>query len=481
MSYFKDLEPCTAFPGAWNNLRAVGWLAKGHDFTRGSVEDGLFERIARVYWNPPGAPTGSHQCEFCGPGEIARVGHGAVFIPGNGVLYVAPGLLRHYVRKHGYQPPAAFLEAVRTCPQWPDYQDAVRVFLIEPQDEAVLPRPEVQILEGLEPIRRRPGMYIGSTDSRGLHHMVLEVVGNSFDQFLAGAATRITVDVDAQGWVRIEDDGRGMPVETIEAVFTTLHAGPTFDGHHPHVHVRSHAQGVGLGPVSALCARLEVETRRDGVAYRASFSCGRLVQAVQRQGETAERGTVIRLQPDDEIFHEGARLELEVLETALEKLAWLSPRLDLRLQGRSLQRREGLPGWVRHLAPEVVKETVLSAIGSVNDVDVEVALGWRPRGKEPLIRAFANYAETEEPASSNRQGVIAAVRDAIKQKRAAREKRVLSGLVAIVHVGLLHPKFGGPTRARLEMREAQVAVEQVVTRAINQAPWWWDRLHEAIG
>lgn len=124
---------------------------------------------------------------------------------------------------------------------------------------------------------------------------------------------------------------------------------------------------------------------------------------------------------------------------------------------------------------------MVSAIGSVNDVDVEVALGWRPRGKEPLIRAFANYAETEEPASSNRQGVIAAVRSAIKQKRASKEKRVLSGLVAIVHVGLLHPKFGGPTRARLEMKEVQVAVEQVVTRAINQAPWWWDRLHEAIG
>lgn len=166
MPYFKDLDRCTAFPGEWNNLRAVGWLARGHDFTRGPVEDGFFAHIDHLHWTPPGAPKGSHQCELCGPEEVPPSGHGAVFIPGDGVLYVAPGLLRHYVRKHGYQPPAAFVDAVRACPPWPDYEDAVRRFLIAPADEVTLSLADVEVLQGLEVVRRRPGAECRPSPSR---------------------------------------------------------------------------------------------------------------------------------------------------------------------------------------------------------------------------------------------------------------------------------------------------------------------------
>lgn len=475
MPYFKDLEPCTAFPGEWKNLQSVGWLAKGHEYPRGPVDLHLLQRMSQLGWHPPGASTAFHRCEFCGEGPPAHSETGAIFVPGEGVLYVAPRMIRHYIQKHGYQPPAQFLDAARTSPTDGLTFDAAigRHF--------VRPAVEIEVLEGLEPVRRRPGMYIGGTDSRGLHGMLLEIVANSLDEYLVGAATRIAVDVDAQGWIKVEDDGRGMKAEFIETVFTALHTGATFDGHQPHIHLRSDAHGVGLAPVNALCAQLEVETRRDGVASRVGFARGRVVEPLRSLGATSERGTVIRFLPDAQIFPAEVRFELDALDRQLSTLAWLCPKLDILLQGRSLQRAEGLPGWVRALAPEVVQETMLSAIGTVNDVNVEVAFAWRPRSKEPLIRAFANYLETEEPMSSNRQGVISAVRSAIKQKRASREKKVLSGLVAVVHVGLLHPRFGGPTRARLEMKEAQVAVHQVVTRAINEAPWWWDRLHEAIG
>ena len=368
MAWFEDLQPCTAFPGEWKNLLAVGWLAKGHDYSRGPLDPELLRQLNRTTWQPPNLPGGAHRCDLCVEGEHARSESGVLFFPGDGVLYAAPRLIRHYMLKHGYSPPPEFIRAVRQgpAPYSQEYQDAVSRHFRSEYEQRV---PPIAVPEGIEPVRIRPGMYFGSTDAGGLGRLVFEVFGNSLDEYLSGAATRISVDADDHGWIAIQDDGRGLPVGTserdsqFEVLFTTLHAGATLDGHHPHVHVRSDHHGAGLGAVNAVCARLEVETRRDGVAYRAAFECGQVVEKLRSLGPTQERGTLIRFLPDDEVFDVGARLGLEAVEAPLESIAWLCPKLDLRLQGRSLQRAEGLPGWVRHLAPDIVKETVLSAIG----------------------------------------------------------------------------------------------------------------------
>lgn len=488
MAYFEDLQPCTAVPGEWRNLLAVGWLSRDHEFTRGAFDREFLDDAMRGEYRVPGVGSFVRKCELCSGADLPRTEAGLLFIEGNGVMYVAPRLIRHYVQKHGYRPPPAFISALPAGALYgPAFKEAIARHLVIEAPAA--PEPQrtaygtegIQVLEGIEPVRIRPGMYFGGTGARALTELLWEIVGNSLDEHLAGAATRISIDIDPSGWITVEDDGRGIDPELFDVVFTSLHSGATLDGHHPHVHLRTGLMGAGVGPSNALCASLEVETRRNGQAYLATYSCGRVVDRVTSLGPTEKRGTVLRFLPDDEIFRDGVQLDLVALEHRLDEIAWMCPKLDIRLQGRSLQHADGLRGWVRHLAPDVVKETVLSAVGTENDVEVDVVLGWRPRSSEPLIRAFANYAETNEPNSSNRKGLVLAVNEFIRTKRASREKKVMSGLVAVVHVGLLHPRFGGPTRARLEMKEAQMAVQRVVTRAINQAPWWWDRLHTALG
>lgn len=489
MPWFEDLQPCTAFPGEWRNLVAVGWLAKGHEFAKGEPDVELLQGLARAGgWQPPGAPTGRHVCDLCPEPTVARSGTGALFVPGDGVLYVAPRLIAHYVRKHGYAPPPAFRRALLEGPR--PYEPAYRAaighhFDLEPVEQYAAR--DIEVLDGLESVRRRPGMYIGSSDGHGLAHMFFEIVANSLDEYLAGFARQLRVQFDDRGWVSVEDDGRGIPIEqggmdgtsALEAIFTQLHYGATLDGHHPHVHIRQGLKGVGIAAVNALCSRLEVESRRSGVAYRAAFACGRVVEPLRSAGPTTARGTLIRYLADDEIFEGDARLDAKEVELRLRELARLCPQLELFLQAQSLKSPAGLPGWVLELAPDVVKETALSAVGRVDDVDVEVALAWSPSGAAPQVRSYVNYYRTQQ-AGSHEQGLISAVRHAVPRASQGIQDKVLAGLVAVVHVGLLDPRFKGPTRAALEVDAARVAVHDIVSRAISNAPWWWDRLHETL-
>lgn len=472
--YFEDLTPCTAFPGVWRNLLAVGWLSKDHSFTKGPVEAGI---IPRVRFLGPDAPRSAQVCELCNS-EPVPVTSPALFVPGDGVMYVAPALLRHYVRKHGYQPPSEFLEALKKYPALDLRSDFIDAYRAEQPPED-LGRPMVLLAE-LEAVRRRPGMFFGSSDANGLQHALSEVVANSFDEYLAGAATRISVDIDADRWATVEDDGRGFRTELIERALTQLHSGATLDGHQPHVHVAPRLHGVGLAAVNAVSERLELETRREGVAHAAVFSRGRIIEPLHELGATSARGTRVRFLFDEEIFDDGVSFDLESIERALQSLSWLSPKLDIRFQGQSLQKTEGLKGWLRELAPNIVSSTVLTGVGNEDGVEVEVAFGWQRWGSGPLVRAFVNYGETPDEKSSNRAGLINAVRTFVRAKRASTERSALNGLVGIVHVRLLEPKFGGPTKAQLEMKGVEKAVHQVVMRAINAAPQWWSKLHEAM-
>ncbi len=489
MAWFEDLSPCTAFPGEWSNLLAVGWLAKSHEYTRGAFSRELIRALGEVNpWEPPAAPTATHRCDMCAPESPIRSESGAHFIPGDGVLYVAPRMISHYMREHGYVPPPSFTKALLACRlvEEATYHAAIARHLAVPRRSLPAPvRGEgLMILEGIEPVRLRPGMYIGGTDARGLENMLFEFVGNSLDQHLAGSATRLSIGVDSDGWVTVEDDGAGIPTEVLpsygssvlELIFTTLHATPTFDGHFPHVHARVGLHGAGVGVGSALSERLEVETCSAGHVFRAAFERGRIVEPLRLLGSTPGQGTRIRYLPDDVIFAGGH--DLEPIERRLRQLAGLCPGLALSFQGKSLQRPEGLSGWVRELAPDAVKETLLFASGTHDEVSVEAAFAWSPTGQEPRILSFVNCSETPR-AGSHERGLLAAVSAVPPNPEAS--KRLLEGFVAVVHVQMSGPKFEGPTKTRLDAMPAQIAVNEVVKSALLAAPWWWDRLHEAIG
>lgn len=494
MAHYEDLEPCTAFPGEWRDLLAVGWLAKDHEYSRGEVEPEVVDRLTRIFsWAPPDAPRGAHVCELCMCEDGPPAGAGSIFVAGEGVLYVAPRLIAHYIRRHGYRPPPAFLEALRASPGGAT-QSQIVAHLVGYLAPAAPSNPyvpaELTVLEGLDPVRVRPGMYIGPGPRRA-EELVSIIVNVFIKGHLTGATTRVSVDINDRGWVTVEDDGRGISIDRrqpreppwVEVLFGGL-SGFHFHSDEfpkeavsPGHYIRHKPWFSSPAVVTALSARLELETRPDGNACRLEFASGHLLRSVTKVGASPKRGTVVRFLADDEIYGDGVRPALEAVERRLRDVARLCPRLHIEFQGRSLSCPEGLAAWPLEAAPELVKETLLSAHGTVREVDVEVAFAWRPRASAPLIRSFLNFAETPDGGSHER-GLISAVEQVNAAKRASRKKKVLSGLVGIVHVGAESPQLRGLSP---EDEAVRVAVRDVVTRAINEAPWWWDKLHEAIG
>jgi len=329
------------------------------------------------------------------------------------------------------------------------------------------------ILEGLEPVRLRPGMYVGDTKVRGLHHVVMEVVGNSLDQVLAGHAKSLEVGVSNDGWVRVEDDGRGISVEPfqglpfLELIFTRLSYLPTVDGHHPHVHITPRLHGVGVGVVSALSSRLEVESRTGGTTWRAAFERGVCVERARSVGPASTSGTTIRLLPDTEIFND-TKLDLDVLRNRLSELAWFLPALELKFQGQALSRPDGLRGWVLENSPDAISQTIVASTRTIDDVQVDFALGWSPTRQRALTRSFVNLTRTER-GGTHADALAAALQMSAPDMHEWNVAK--NGLVAIVHVRLLHPRFGGPTKELLESEEPTPVVIRAVREAITPAFW----------
>lgn len=468
MAHYEDLQACDRF-GVWDRLLAVGWLEHGKPYARGTVSAAFlarFRELAQNPWQPPRARRRYHRCDLCaGP----TWGDGNVFVPAGDRAYVAPNLLPHYVEAHGYAPPGEFIAAVMACPPASEAYEAAMTRLS--------PQGETEVLDVTAAVRARPGMYFGGQGPSGLEQMLLEVLANSLDQHLAGRVTSIDVDV-RNGWVTIEDDGAGFRVDggptglsVLETAFTCPHPTPTLDDHHPHIHVRS--IGVGLVAVNALCTRLEVDTVRDGTRWHAAFERGRIVSPLVATGPTARRGTKVRYLADERIFGP-VELELPTLEQRFVELGFLFPRLSLRLQGINHQRREGGEARVRVLAPDVVKETVVSSAGTIDEVEVEVSFGWSP--SRTSIETYVNYSPTEQ-GGLHRDGFIRALERTAPTPEALEVLK--RGLVAVVHARLLAPRFGGPTKARLLSTEARTAVDGVVSQTMRSvAPWWWDRVLE---
>ena len=373
----------------------------------------------------------------------------------------------------------------------------------------------IQVLEGLEAVRKRPGMYIGSTGERGLHHLVYEIVDNSVDEALAGYCDTITVTILEDGAIRVVDNGRGIPVDihkaegksTVEVVLTVLHAGGKFGGGGYAVSGGLH--GVGSSVVNALSTRLDVEVRRQGHVWRQSFRDGGVPQAPLSQDEaTEETGTTITFWPDDGIF-ETIDFDYDTLRTRFQQTAFLNKGLRITLSdlrpssayvvdgedGQAVEKQpfddfhyeRGLVDYVEYLnkirKAEVVNDEIIEVESEDTErhISLELAMQWTTSYTENVF-TFANTINTHE-GGTHEEGFRAAMTTYINKY--AREKGLLKekddnltgedireGLTAVISVKLSEPQFEGQTKTKLGNTEAKAFVQKVVG---DQLTDWLDR------
>lgn len=374
---------------------------------------------------------------------------------------------------------------------------------------------EIQVLEGLEAVRKRPGMYIGSTSARGLHHLVYEIVDNSVDEALAGYCDTIDVTILADGAVRVVDNGRGIPVDihktegrsTVEVVLTVLHAGGKFGGGGYAVSGGLH--GVGSSVVNALSTRLEVEVRRQGSVWRQSFANGGVPQAPLAEGEASDvTGTTITFWPDPSIF-DTVDFEYDTLRTRFQQMAFLNKGLAIRLRDERPQSAEvsidengeeistqpqdvflyerGLVDYVEYLnrlrKAEVVNEEIIAFDSEDTErmISLELAMQWTTSYTENVF-TFANTINTHEGGTHEegfRAALTALVNKYARANNILKEKDdnltgddVREGLTAVISVKLSEPQFEGQTKTKLGNTEAKAFVQKVVGDQLGD---WFDR------
>jgi DNA gyrase subunit B len=347
----------------------------------------------------------------------------------------------------------------------------------------------ITVLEGLEAVRKRPGMYIGSTGERGLHHLVQEVVDNAVDEALAGYCDHIEVTLLPDGGVRVSDNGRGIPVDNhpienrpaLEIVLTTLHAGGKFDSKSYAVSGGLH--GVGVSVVNALSWRLEVEVRRDGYVWYQSYERSEPTGPVRRDEPTDEHGTTITFWPDPDIF-ETTEWSFETLSRRLQEMAFLNRGLAITITDERpdhidgdlhmvLYRYDGgIADFVRYLnaSKEPVHDSVIEFGEDGPGIAAEVAMQWTGAFSES-VHTFANTINTAEGGTHEegfRSALTTIVNRYAREQKLIREKDenltgddVREGLTAIIHVKLAEPQFEGQTKTKLGNTEAKSFVQRV--------------------
>ncbi len=348
----------------------------------------------------------------------------------------------------------------------------------------------IQVLEGLDPVRRRPGMFIGSTDVRGLHHLVWEVVDNSIDEAMAGYATYVEARILDDGSVRVADDGRGVPVgrhpsgkDALEIVHTVLHAGSKFGGGGYKVSGGLH--GVGVSVVNALSISLRVETARDGAVWAQEYSRGVPTSPVRKLGPQGDRkGTTTTFLADPEVF-ETVEFNFDTIAQRLRESAYLNKGLWIRLiddraeRERSFYFEGGLVSFVRHLNrnKEPLHSRPIYVERRENSTTIEVALQYNDTYAENVF-SFANNINTVD-GGSHLTGFRAALTRSLNDyaRRASILKDndanlsgedVREGLTAVISVKLVEPQFEGQTKAKLGNPEIKGQVEAAVTEGIGQ-------------
>jgi DNA gyrase subunit B len=380
-----------------------------------------------------------------------------------------------------------------------------------PQTDSDYGASSIQVLEGLEAVRKRPGMYIGSTGPRGLHHLVYEIVDNSVDEALAGYCDHIDVTILADGGVRVADDGRGIPVDmhpvekrsTVEVVLTVLHAGGKFGGGGYAVSGGLH--GVGSSVVNALSSRLLVEVRRQGHVWRQEYATGVPLAPLEQAEESSETGTTITFWPSREIF-ESVEFDYETLRTRFQQYAFLNKGLTIALtdqretqpvegevdteaENRTVVFRyeRGLVDYVEYLnsakKAEVVHPEVISfeSEDTAKRISLEVAMQWTTAYSDS-VHTYANTINTHE-GGTHEEGFRAALTGLVN--RYAKDKGLLKdkdenleggdvreGLTAVISIKLGEPQFEGQTKTKLGNTEAKSFVQRVVTDGFGD---WLER------
>jgi DNA gyrase subunit B len=348
----------------------------------------------------------------------------------------------------------------------------------------------IQVLEGLEAVRRRPGMYIGSTDERGLHHLVWEVVDNSIDEAMAGHATRIVVTIKADGTVVVQDDGRGVPVgrhstgkDALEVVHTVLHAGGKFGGGGYKVSGGLH--GVGVSVVNALSSWMRVESARDGGVWVQEYERGKPRAAVKKIGPQAgRRGTTTSFRADAEMF-ETTDWDFETITQRLRESAYLTKRVWITLvderndRERSFYFEGGLQSFVRHLnrKKEVLHSRPIYVERREGTTAVEVALQYNDSYTENVL-AFANNINTVDGGShvtGFRAALTSSLNDWARRAGVLKDNDgnlsgddVREGLTAVISVKLTDPQFEGQTKAKLGNPEVKGQVQTAVADSLGQ-------------
>ncbi len=350
---------------------------------------------------------------------------------------------------------------------------------------------QIQILEGLEAVRKRPGMYIGSTSIRGLHHLVYEIVDNAVDEALAGFCTVIDVSINPDNSITVIDNGRGVPVEinkkkgisTVEVVYTILHAGGKFGGGAYKVSGGLH--GVGASVVNALSKCMEVKVEQNGHIYRQCYEKGKPVTPLEQIGDSDRTGTTVTFLPDDTIFEETV-FDFDTLKSRLREMAFLTKGIKIILRDKREEKEKvrefhyegGIREYVEYLNKnkEVLYPTVIYCEGTVNDVYVEVALqhndGYNegcysfvnnittPEGgthlagfKNALTKTFNDYARAQKFLKDTEQNLSG--------------EDIREGMTAIISVKLGEPQFEGQTKQKLGNSEARGAVDSVVSEQLT--------------
>lgn len=346
----------------------------------------------------------------------------------------------------------------------------------------------IQVLEGLEAVRKRPGMYIGSTGPRGLHHLVYEIVDNSVDEALAGHCSNINININKDGTLSVNDDGRGIPVDlhpvekrpAVEVVLTVLHAGGKFGGGGYAVSGGLH--GVGASVVNALSHHLDVEVARDGYLWTQSFTNGVPDHDLKKNEKVDYTGTKISFQPNDEIF-ETVDFDYETLRARFQQMCFLNKGLRITLKddrdGRtdSYFYEKGLIDYVEYLnstkKTDKIHDEVISIENELDDktMSVEIALQWTAAFTES-VHTYANTINTHE-GGTHEEGFRSALTSLInrfaKEKGLLKEKDenltgddVREGLTAVISVKLTEPQFEGQTKTKLGNTETKAFVQRVV-------------------
>ena len=361
--------------------------------------------------------------------------------------------------------------------------------MVEKKYESMYEAEQIQVLEGLEAVRKRPGMYIGSTGARGLHHLVWEVVDNSIDEALVGACKNINITIHPDNSVSVEDDGRGFPVgihpklgkPAVEVALTVLHAGSKFGGGGYKVSGGLH--GVGVSVVNALSEWLEVEVKREGKVHYQKYERGNPITELKVIGETKTTGTKVSFKPDDQVFDE-LEFSFETLEHRLREIAFLNKGIKIFLKDerdnseKTFQFEGGIISFVKYLNKnrEVLHREPIYFEASRDDIDIEIAIQYNT-GYSESIFSFANNINTIEGGSHMsgfKTAVTKVINDYCRKYKFLKEndtnligEDVREGMSCVMSIKLTDPQFEGQTKTKLGNPEVRGIVDNIVVEKLG--------------